>query len=49
MKTYFLSLPSILQQNSLYCAARFANVEGILGFPVASIILVKALLMQITT
>ena len=37
-----------LQRNSLYRAARFANLEGILGFSVPSIILVKAWLMQIT-
>ena len=37
-----------LQRNSLYRAARFANLEEILGFSVPSIILVKAGLMQIT-
>ena len=37
-----------LQRNSLYRAARIANFEGILGFSVPSIILVKAGLMQIT-
>ena len=36
-----------LQRNSLYGAARIANFEGILGFSVPSIILVKAGLMQI--
>ena len=36
-----------LQRNSLYRAARIANFEGILGFSVPSIILVKAGLMQI--
>ena len=34
--------------NSLYCAARFSNFEGILGFSVLSIILVGAGLIQIT-
>ena len=38
----------VLQRNSLYSAARSANLEGILGFSVPSIILVKAGLMQIT-
>ena len=38
-----------LQRNSLYRAARIADFEGILGFSVLSIILVKAGLMQITT
>ena len=38
----------LLQRNSLYRAARFENLEGILGFSVPSIILVKAGLMQIT-
>ena len=33
---------------ALYRAARFADFEGILGFSVPSIILVKAGLMQIT-
>ena len=37
-----------LQCNLLYCAARFANLERILGFSVPSIILVKARLMQLT-
>ena len=37
---------SKLQRNSLYRAARFENLEGILGFSVPSIILVKAGLMQ---
>ena len=37
-----------LQGNLLYCAARFANLERILGFSVPSIILAKATLMQIT-
>ena len=37
-----------LQGNLLYCAARFANLERILGFSVPSIILAKAWLMQIT-
>ena len=32
----------ILQRNSFYSAARIANFEGILGFSVPSIILVKA-------
>ena len=36
-----------LQRNSLYRAARIANFEGILGFSVPSIILVKGGLMQI--
>ena len=35
-----------LQLNSLYRAARITNFEGILGFSVPSIILVKAGLMQ---
>ena len=38
-----------LQRNLLYCALRFANLEGILGFSVLLIILVKAGLMQIRT
>ena len=37
-----------LQRNSLYRTARIANFDGILGFSVPSIILVKARLMQIT-
>ena len=37
-----------LQRNSLYRAPRFANLEGILGFSVPLIILVKAGLIQIT-
>ena len=37
-----------LQRNSLYHAARFANLEGILGFSVPSFILVKAGLMKTT-
>ena len=36
------------QRNSLYRAARIAKYEGILGFSVPSIILLKAGLMQIT-
>ena len=39
---------TVLQRNSLYHIARFANLEGILGFSVPSIILVKAGLVQIT-
>ena len=39
---------SKLQRNSLYRAARIAKYEGILGFSVPSIILLKAGLMQIT-
>ena len=43
-------LPDVysLQRNSLYRAAHIANFEGILGFSVPSIILVKAGLMEIT-
>ena len=37
-----------LQWNSLYCAVRIANFEGILGLSVLSTIFVKAGLMQIT-
>ena len=37
-----------LQRNSLYCAVRLANLEGILGLSVLSTILVKAGLMKIT-
>ena len=37
-----------LQRNSLYRAAHIANFEGILGFSVPSVILVKARLMAIT-
>ena len=36
-----------LQRNSLYCAARLANLEGILGLSVLSTILVKAGLMTL--
>ena len=35
--------PWVLLQNSLYCAVRFANFEGILGFSVPSIILADLL------
>ena len=35
-----------LQRNSLYCTARLANLEGILGLSVLSTILVKAGLMK---
>ena len=43
-------LPDVysLQRNSLYRAAHIPNFEGILGFSVPSIILVKAGLMEIT-
>ena len=37
-----------LQGNLLYCAARFANLEQILGFSVPSITLMKVGLMPIT-
>ena len=38
----------VLQRNSLYRAERTTNFQGILGFSVLSIILVKAGLMQIS-
>ena len=45
----FNSIPKwYLQRNLLYCAARIATFEGILGFSVPSIILVKVGLKQIT-
>ena len=42
------SFITFLPRNLLYRAARIANFEGILGFSVQSIILVKAGLRQIT-
>ena len=35
--------PWLLQRNLLYCAVRFANFEGILGFSVPSITLTELL------